>query len=421
MIPSPHRISGTAFSGLATGGGGAQAVAELCAAQESKHRLLVRLLVAEARRHPHADLVARAYEALSALESVSPEEVARILRYSAVGAWALRTCRGEADPGRLAAVALAAAVRARRACRLEAPVAGSLMLPSVGLLTLPAGLPEVAQVSVDPVPCGAELRVGGRTYLVDLSEDRPGWQVLHRATVARDAFLTIDDLDPYRWPGEDADGRLTDERRRRWTSCLREAWKVLLDRHRTVKGELMAAVSVLTPVVTRSIEQRSASARETFGAIALSDPLDGMGMALTLTHELQHAKLNALSQVVELVRPDDGRRYYAPWRPDARPLFGLLHGAYAHAGVAGFWRRHVDEPEYGPQAQVEFARWREAAYQATGTILDSGGLTEGGTYFVGTLRDTLDRWRAEPVTPTAAAQARLRSEHHRQSWIRANT
>ncbi|MEV1172600.1 HEXXH motif domain-containing protein [Nonomuraea sp. NPDC049784] len=421
MSPSPHQISSTSFSALATSGGGAQAVAELCAAQESKHRLLVPLIAAEAGTHRHAALVARAYEALSEMEADAPEEVGRLLRHPALGAWALSTCRGRAEPGRLAAVALAAAVRTRTACRLDVPVGDSLMLPSVGLLSLPGDLPEVAEVSVEPVAGGAELQVGGRTYLVDLSGDRPGWQVLHRVAVAPGVTMTIDDLDPYRWPGDDADGRLTGEQRLRWASCLREAWEILRSRHRTVADEVAAAVSVLTPVVARSTDQYSASARVTFGTIALSDPIDGIGMALTLAHELQHAKLDALSAVAELTLPDDGRRFYAPWRPDPRPLFSLLHGAYAHAGVAGFWRRHTEDAEHGPQAQVEFARWREAAYQATGTLLDSDGLTEAGTHFVSALRDTLGRWRAEPVTPAAAAQARLKSEHHRKAWVRANT
>jgi hypothetical protein len=36
--------------------------------------------------------------------------------------------------------------------------------------------------------------------------------------------------------------------------------------------------------------------------------------------------------------PDDGHRYYVPWRDDPRPISGLLQGAYAYLGVTGFWR-----------------------------------------------------------------------------------
>lgn len=424
MIPATHGVSGEAFSRLARGAGGAEAVGELCVAQVSKHRLLIRLLVEEARRtgHRHADLVTRAYESLAEMESVAADEVSRCLSYPAVGAWAIRACRsvagGGGEPGRLAAVALAAAVRSGTSCRLKVPLAGGeLVLPSVGRLLLPGARPGVVEATLEPVDGAAELRLGDRLHRINLRRDAPGWQVLHHVPLAPGLRLTIDDLDPYRWPGDDVDTRLTDERRRRWTSHLRHAWQIMTTRHWTTAGEIAVAVTVLTPVTARGGAQRSASARDIFGTIALSDPPAVADMALTLAHELQHAKLNALMELVALARPDDGRRYYAPWRDDPRPLSGLLHGAYAHAGVAGFWRRHIDDPGLAPRAEVEFARWREAAYHVTGTLLDSDGLTEAGTRFVDVLRGTLARWRAEPVSPAAAGQARWKSEHHRAAWV----
>ncbi|MCK2219659.1 HEXXH motif domain-containing protein [Actinomadura sp. ATCC 31491] len=410
MTPAAHRVSDAAFAALATGGGGATAVGELCAAQASKHRLLVRLLAEE------SEAARRAYETLAELEDGAPEEVSRCLRHPAVGAWALRACRGRADPGRLAAVALAAAVRAGAACRLEVPAGGRLMLPSLGLLTLPPGGPDRVMAAVEPDGDGAGVRVGALAVRVVPGRDGPGWQALHRLPFGPHAAMTVDDLDPYRWPGDDVDGRLTEARRHHWSTCLGQAWDVLRASHRTVAAEVTTAVSVLTPILAGAREQHSASARDLFGAIALSDPLDGIGLALTLTHELQHAKLYALSDLVALTRPDDGRRFYAPWRPDPRPLEGLLHGAYAHAGVAAFWRRHLSDAGHGARAEVEFARWREAAHQVTGTLLDSGGLTEEGIRFVATLRDRLSLWLEEPVSAAAARQARLIAEGHRRAW-----
>ncbi|MET7334053.1 HEXXH motif domain-containing protein [Nonomuraea sp. NPDC005650] len=423
-----HQISDRAFSALATGGGGTAAVEELRAAQTSKHRLLVRLVVDESHQggHAHAALAARAYASLADLEEHAPEVVGRCLRHPPVGQWALDTCRamlrGGGDPGRLAALAVAAAVRAGAACSLKVPVRDhELMLPSVGRLLVPDVASEVVEVTVEPTDGGAELGVGRRTHRIDLLRDSPGWHVLHDVSGPLGVRLTIDDLDPYRWPSDDADGRLTDLRRERWASCLREAWRILVTWHPTVAEEVAAAISVLTPITAGAEAQRSASARGMFGTIALSDPTDGLGLALILAHELEHAKLNALTEVVELVRPDDGRRYYAPWRKDPRPLFGLLHGAYAHAGVAAFWRRHTEDPDLASRAQTEFARWREAAHQVTGTLLDSGALTAEGTRFVGILRDTLGRWRSEPVTAAASAQARRESERHQEAWTRLNS
>ncbi|QYC39624.1 hypothetical protein Nocox_10020 [Nonomuraea coxensis DSM 45129] len=414
-----HELSDAAFAALAAGGGGAAALAELCAAQTSKHLLLVRLAAEE------SGTAARAYEALASLEADAPEEVSRCLRHPAVGAWALRACRGQADPGLLAGIALAAAVRAGAACRLEAPVSGGrLMLPSLGLLTLPPGLPSGSRdrvaVTVEPVDGRAmdgrvEVRAGRGRVLVRPGRDGRGWQTLHRLPFGPDTEMTVDDLDPYRWLGGDVAGRLTPAWRRRWSACLGQAWEILRARHAIVAEEVAAMVSVLTPVHGTALEQRSASARNLFGAVALSDPVNGIGMALTLTHELQHLKLYALTDLVTLTLPDDGRRFYAPWRPDPRPLEGLLHGAYAHAAVAAFWQRHLGDPEHGGRAEVEFARWRTASYQVTGTLLDSGGLTEEGRRFVGTLRDTLAPLHGEPVSAAAAARAKRLAEEHRRS------
>ena len=55
--------------------------------------------------------------------------------------------------------------------------------------------------------------------------------------------------------------------------------------------------------------------------------MDAPALAAALVHEVQHSKLNAVIDIVPLVRPGVGhRRYYAPWRDDPRPPAGLLQG-----------------------------------------------------------------------------------------------
>ncbi len=95
-------------------------------------------------------------------------------------------------------------------------------------------------------------------------------------------------------------------------------------------------VRVIVPLERPSEGERSSSSPETFGAIALSRPRNATSLAVTLIHELQHLKLSAVIDLVMLTRPDDGRRYYAPWRDDPRPVSGLLQGAYAYLGISGF-------------------------------------------------------------------------------------
>nr|BFE78762.1 hypothetical protein GCM10020093_013630 [Planobispora longispora] len=192
---------------------------------------------------------------------------------------------------------------------------------------------------------------------VDPSGDGTGWRALHGLPVVPGFTLVVDDLDPYRWPnGGEVETRMTLQQRRTWQSRLNGAWRILADNHWTVAEEVTAAIRVLTPIKQPIFGQKSASASETFGTIALSAPRHSLGFAATFAHEIQHAKLRALTDMVALTRPDDGRRYYAPWRPDPRPAYGLLQGVYAFLGVADFWRRQIGA-ERGPRRSGDRSNW----------------------------------------------------------------
>jgi HEXXH motif-containing protein len=145
----------------------------------------------------------------------------------------------------------------------------------------------------------------------------------------------------------------------------------------------------------------------------MSLPPDPVICAVTLVHEVQHVKLGALLDFVTLTRPDDGRRYYAPWRDDPRPLHGLLQGTYAHLGVSGFWRRQREVSGGSKLADVEFARWRAATALAVQTLRSSGQLTSRGLEFVSGIGGTLDPWLEEPVPDEAMTLARQAAESHR--------
>src|SRR5581483_10387130 len=128
----------------------------------------------------------------------------------------------------------------------------------------------------------------------------------------------------------------------------------------------------------------SSSSPETFGTVAMSRQPDRYTCAVTLVHEVQHLKLSALLDLVPLTLPDDGQRYYAPWRTDPRPASSLLQGAYAFLGVSGFWRRlrqAAAQTAVRQRADAEFARWRAAAAQTVTTLRSTGRLTAAGQDF----------------------------------------
>ncbi|GAA3442869.1 HEXXH motif domain-containing protein [Planomonospora venezuelensis] len=419
----PYRLPGDVLSRLAAGGGGAEGARHLAAAEDSKHRGLLMALLGLAG----TGAVERAFDVLAAVEKRDPAAVEGVLRYPAVGAWANRAVyrlkrgiRDPLEPAQLGAVAAAAAIEAGVACETPVPVRqGRIMLPSLGRITLPGGGSELVTLRVGP---GRTVEVGG-VRLRAGAAGRPGWEPLHRIGSGR-RRLIVDDLDPCRWdPGKVVEGRLSPDELRHWQDCLTAAWRMLTGHHWTVAQEVAAIIPVLVPIKGPARGQDSASDGARFGAVAMSTPPDGRWLAATFAHEVQHAKLGAVLDTVHLVRPEvrtrDERVHYAPWRDDPRPLSGLLHGAYAYLGVAGFWRRQrAHEPDLRPH--VEFARWRRSAFEVTGTLLADGGLTPPGEEFVAAMRRTLSAWLDEPVPAAAAAEARRLSAAHREAWTARN-
>ena len=354
-----------------------------------------------------------------------------------MGAWGERTLRAlrgdftslDGQPAQLAGLAAAAAIRSGQPCSIEVPVGGGVMtLPSVGQVVVPPGTAPDGMANVRCTPDGARVIMGRHLVLIpgDTRHDAPRWRGLRPIRAAAHGMairLIVDDLDPYRMPSaRNLGGRLDDAEVSRWQGMLHEAWELLAGQPGTAGEEIREAIKVVTPLSPPERGQLSASSPEVFGCAAMSPPVDSRTFAVTLAHEAQHAKLGALLDLIPLTLPDDGERYYAPWRDDPRPITGLLHGAYAYLGVSRFWRwqRHQEDGTAAILAHAEFARWRDAATTAAEVLLASGRLTEAGTTFVSGMRGTLREWTGEDVPGPALRLARSESERHLGRWRQRN-
>ncbi|MFG2074345.1 HEXXH motif domain-containing protein [Nonomuraea maritima] len=422
MNLTEHRVPVDMFTDLATGGGGPETIEWLARGQYSKHLLLVRGVLDAAKQggHPAEAAVRRAYDLLDAVQREHPEAVDAVLRHPSVGAWGRHTIRTLDVPEQLAALAAAAAIRAGITCEVDVPVIdGFLTLPSLGQVTV-TGSAATVHCSAE----GAEVSAGGQ--IVRLDENVPGWYGLRPLSAEAAGVrldVVVDDVDPYRAPGlSNARGRLTEHESRHWQHLLDDGWHLLAGHHRVAAQEVASAIRVFTPLSAPAHGLSSATSRETFGCIALSTPPDGHALAVTLVHETAHAKLSAVLDIVALTEPDDGSLHYAPWRPDPRPIGGLLQGAYAYLAVTDFWRRqrHQEEGEEAVRAGAEFARWRDGARQVGRTILDSGRLTAPGEHFVELMVARLDAWADERVDAASLELAKDAADRHRSLWRERN-
>ncbi|WP_033427902.1 HEXXH motif domain-containing protein [Saccharothrix syringae] len=366
MSAAPFRLTAAEFTALARGGGG-PAVRVLRAARRSRTLLMIRSIAAAPAARP-------AYELLREVRRVAPAAVDRVLDHPSVGAWATRAALGRGRPEDLAFTAAAAAVRGGVPVELEFPPAEVFALPSLGV-GVGVGLEPLPEVAFGPAVFQVDVWAGGGVPAelpVDTAVDLP-----------------------------------------RLRERVGAAWELLARHDPEVAAEVAEVVRVLTPMPSSPAGTSSATLADAYGCVFLSPAPDAETVAVTLAHEAQHSKLAALTDLFALVEPDRRAVFYAPWREDPRPAAGLLHGVYAHLGVARFWRGR-------PGGEVEYARWRSAALEVAETLLGSGALTAVGVRFVGEVAGVLREWCAEPLPAEALAEAAAEAASHRARWEAAH-
>jgi HEXXH motif-containing protein len=426
MKPPTHRVSQAVLAAICRGEGGPDAIRMLRTAQRSKTILSIHALVtlAQNMKHPRRGLVTDSFQALREVEATAPAAVGETLDYPTVGAWAFRTAgaldgHADAEPERLAAVAAAAIVRANARIHLLLVPQGNnrVPLPSLGVAALPEGSSS-AKLRVDSA--GPQIVTAGRrVHISRAGRDRWwfGLPTMRAAHNGRRIQLRFDHLDPdlASTTASIADGRTA----RDWQERIAPGWQILVERHAAVAEELAEAITMLAPLPDPPAGTVSATGRHAFGAIAMSTPADPQSVAVTLAHEVQHAKLSALMDLFRLIEPGATGLHYAPWRSDPRPLVGLLHGVYAHMAIADFWRREMASVEQPFSAQVEFARWRDAVLYTSRRLLATDQLTSLGRRLVSTVLEVTASW-SEDVTPAASRLAWRAAELHRSEWEKAH-
>lgn len=415
-----HQLSRPAFEALASGNGGVDGVGELAAAEFSKHVILLQGVVRLARDtgHDQYQLAREGYELLAAAARKDRAAAERVIRYPSVGAWARRTIMtllggppvAGAEPGGLRAVAAAAALATGMPTTIDIPVTNGLaILPSLGA--------AVAQEQTATLSVGVGSAIGNVKIPTDPHLHGDGWLGLRRIR-SGPLDVLLDDLDPHRMPS------LTDPAPRgtawSWENVIRSSWRLLADYHPITAAEIAGTVTVIVPRQEPRSGTASTSSSEAFGAIAMSEPPDPLSCAETFVHEVQHLKLSAVQDLVTLTLPDDGSRYYAPWRDDPRPASGLLQGAYAFLGVSRFWREQRKYMGNESRADIQYARWREAVEEVAASLRASEMLTDAGQSFVDGMTLELRRWRHDNVPAQAVNLARRAAQSHRDRWESSN-
>ena len=176
-----------------------------------------------------------------------------------------------------------------------------------------------------------------------------------------------------------------------WASALRDALEIIAAHLPELAREIELYVRMIVPTGHHAETHRSASYRESIGAIYLTLHPSVMTLAEALIHEFSHNKLHALFELDPVIENDAAARFASPVRPDPRPLRGVLLAVHAFLPVARLYEKMTEarhplaRGHYFPE---RFAQIRARNREGASTVLKHAIPTPIGRAVL----DELRRW-----------------------------
>jgi HEXXH motif-containing protein len=439
--PVALRLTAGDLAALARSRPAAPALAVLRRGQVSRRLLLLKGLADAARRTvPEVwardasagwDLCVQAYAA-------DPRAFEEVLMHPHAGVWLRRCLRALHGTGPTADLALdlarlttfghAAALRAGLRPHLSLPVRdGLLWLPTLGVVRLSGGANTVrldgwtvewpdGTVSLrDGRGTNAPDRTAGLRENTQANPFAPRHLEVGPPAPAPRLSVVLEDADPYRDVyGFPVQSRQSPARVAAWRSAVERAWGLLGELTPERAADCAFLWSALVPLRPAPRGRgRSSSTREAYGALAAAPERDPLLLAETVLHETSHLALGSLTDLVDLTDPYDQTRHRVGWRPDPRPLGGVLTGTHAHIGLLDFWSRAAHTLQGAP-ARVAEQRLRLCGTQAAEALRvlwrNRAALTAWGVCFVEHMTEEAEaygfRVDRRPVHPSGQAGVR---------------
>lgn len=128
-----------------------------------------------------------------------------------------------------------------------------------------------------------------------------------------------------------------------WQKSLTQAVQVLSDCWPEMESDIGQGLRSVIPVKSPSASAHMSCSKDVMSFALLMSSGSPVMLAEAFIHEFGHNVLNALTEFDDVFA--EPRRLqcdlYSPWRPDPRPLAGVLHAVYVFERVCEFYTRYL--------------------------------------------------------------------------------
>lgn len=206
-----------------------------------------------------------------------------------------------------------------------------------------------------------------------------------------------------------------------WIDHATEAFDALERIWPGMAEELCGLQSMLIPVISSSPGLSVSLSSDTFwGAILVSNASTNL-FNESLVHEHSHNLMYGLLRQYPMLESGgfDGQRHYSPWRPDARPIYGLLHAVYVFSRVCEYYGRLVQSSEASTPAVERLAFLHARVEMGCIILRASNDLTPVGACLIDSIESQAARLR-EIYAGSDRLKIFNRLKAHLTTWCEAH-
>jgi HEXXH motif-containing protein len=203
----------------------------------------------------------------------------------------------------------------------------------------------------------------------------------------------------------------------RWQVTLTESLGLLREVWPEMESEVSALVHTIVAVNSPGGRTNySCSSDDFWGAILCSfDPPPIL--ADVLVHEFGHIFLFELLEIHGIFAEDSPKEavYYSPWRPEPRPLLGVLHAVYTFVHIAEYYRRMLRREPSNTSFRERYSLILGRLERGMHVLAESAKLNAAGVRFFELLDRGIRRLRESGEwLPLPAVESSL--DEHLLTW-----